>query len=97
VQAMADPSGPYELLPGRGTYDAHGPHVKDDLVADQLNRARKHVASRTRGHPMALVPFSENGPELADERGGGTRAHRHESTARRLEGEVDASPPGSST
>jgi dihydrofolate reductase len=42
-------SGPYELLLGRGTYEifaAHWPY-SEGPIADQLNRTRKHVASRT--------------------------------------------------
>lgn len=43
-------AAPYELLLGRGTYEifaAHWPYVSGDPVADRLNAARKHVASRT--------------------------------------------------
>jgi len=43
-------SGDYELLLGRGTYEifaAHWPY-DEGPIADQLNRTRKHVASRTR-------------------------------------------------
>jgi dihydrofolate reductase len=42
-------SGPYELLLGRGTYEifaAHWPYCEGP-IADQLNRTRNHVASRT--------------------------------------------------
>jgi dihydrofolate reductase len=42
-------SGPYDLLLGRGTYEifaAHWPY-DEGPIADQLNRARKHVASTT--------------------------------------------------
>ncbi len=38
------------LLLGRKTYEifaAHWPHVADDPIADALNRATKHVASRS--------------------------------------------------
>jgi dihydrofolate reductase len=44
-------SAPYELLLGRGTYEifaAHWPY-DEGPIADQLNRTRKHVASRTVG------------------------------------------------
>jgi dihydrofolate reductase len=40
---------PYELLLGRGTYEifaAHWPY-DEGPIADELNRSRKHVASRT--------------------------------------------------
>jgi len=46
----ADLSGPFDLLLGRKTYEifaAHWPHVAGDPVADRLNAATKHVASRT--------------------------------------------------
>jgi dihydrofolate reductase len=42
-------SGPYDLLLGRGTYEilaAHWPY-DEGPIADQLNSARKHVASTT--------------------------------------------------
>jgi dihydrofolate reductase len=41
---------PFDLLLGRKTYEifaAHWPHVPDEPYAEELNRARKHVASRT--------------------------------------------------
>jgi len=41
---------PFDLLLGRKTYDifsAHWPFAKDEPGADQLNNARKYVASRT--------------------------------------------------
>lgn len=41
---------PFDLLLGRKTYEifaAHWPHVTNDPAADALNRATKHVASRT--------------------------------------------------
>ncbi len=41
---------PFDLLLGRLTYEIfahHWPHVKDDPIADALNGAVKHVASRT--------------------------------------------------
>jgi len=44
---MAKPS---ELLLGRKTYEifaAHWPYIKDDPVADKLNRVMKYVVSRT--------------------------------------------------
>jgi dihydrofolate reductase len=43
-------SRPFDLLLGRKTYDifvAHWPHVRNDPIADALNRATKHVASRS--------------------------------------------------
>jgi dihydrofolate reductase len=43
-------SRPFDLLLGRKTYDifnAYWPHQKDNPTADQLNAARKYVASRT--------------------------------------------------
>ena len=46
----ADLSGPFDLLLGRKTYEifaAHWPHAAGDPVADRLNAATKHVASRT--------------------------------------------------
>jgi dihydrofolate reductase len=48
-QAIADWPRPYELLLGRGTYEifaAHWPY-DEGPIADELNAARKHVASRT--------------------------------------------------
>jgi dihydrofolate reductase len=48
-QAIADGPRPYELLLGRGTYEifaAHWPYAEGP-IADELNGARKHVASRT--------------------------------------------------
>ena len=42
-------SGPFDLLLGRKTYEifaAHWPNVKDDFAA-KLNKAKKHVVSRT--------------------------------------------------
>src|SRR5687768_9716251 len=50
-QAVADGPRPYELLLGRGTYEifaAHWPY-DEGPIADELNGARKHVASRTLG------------------------------------------------
>jgi hypothetical protein len=41
--------------------------------------------------------FSENRPEIGDERVAITGAHRHESTSAQFEGEADARPPGRST
>lgn len=41
---------PFDLLLGRRTYEifaAHWPYSKDEPTASALNRARKHVASRT--------------------------------------------------
>ncbi len=43
-------SRPFDLLLGRKTYEifaAHWPHVSNDPIADALNRATKHVASRS--------------------------------------------------
>ena len=48
-QAIADWPRPYDLLLGRGTYEifaAHWPY-DEGPIADELNAARKHVASRT--------------------------------------------------
>ena len=42
---------PFDLLLGRKTYDifaAHWPYVENDPMADLLNQATKHVASRSR-------------------------------------------------
>lgn len=47
LKQMAEP---FDLLLGRKTYDifaAYWPNAKDEPGADQLNRARKYVASRT--------------------------------------------------
>jgi dihydrofolate reductase len=48
---MSDVMGlPFDLVLGRKTYEifaAHWPHITDDPAADSLNRATKHVASRT--------------------------------------------------
>src|SRR4030066_204793 len=41
---------PFDLLLGRKTYEifaAYWPYAKDEPGADQLNNAKKHVASRT--------------------------------------------------
>jgi dihydrofolate reductase len=41
---------PFDLLLGRRTYEifaAHWPYIEDDPMGDALNRAVKHVASRT--------------------------------------------------
>jgi hypothetical protein len=96
-QTMADPTGPCEPLLSRGTYAAHRPHSKDDPVAGQPHRARKHAASRTRGHAIALAQFNENGPGIGAQRVGSTAAHRAKSTAPRVDGHLDAPPPGRST
>lgn len=43
-------AGPFDLLLGRKTYEifaAHWPYAKDEPGADQLNNAKKYVASRT--------------------------------------------------
>jgi dihydrofolate reductase len=48
-KAIADGPRPYDLLLGRGTYEifaAHWPY-DEGPIADELNSARKHVASRT--------------------------------------------------
>jgi dihydrofolate reductase len=49
-EAMDEAALPEEMLLGRGTYEifaAHWPSVSGDPMADALNGARKHVASRT--------------------------------------------------
>jgi dihydrofolate reductase len=49
MMARMAASAPYELLLGRGTYEifaAHWPY-DEGPIADELNAARKHVASRT--------------------------------------------------
>jgi len=72
---------PFDLLLGRKTYEiftAHWPHVRNDPIADALNRARKYVASKSlasvewenstliRGSlPEAVAQLKrEDGPEI---------------------------------